>query len=74
MENAEQKSEKDFILTILLCLFAGWLGIHRFYTGKVATGILMLLTGGGFGVWYLIDLIMIALGRFRDSEGLVIEN
>ena len=53
----------------LLCFFFGWLGVHRFYVGKVGTVILMVLTIGGFGVWATIDLIFIIVGAFRDAEG-----
>ena len=55
--------------TFLLCYFLGILGVHRFYTGKMLTGILMILTFGGFGIWWLIDMVRIAAGRFRDKEG-----
>ncbi len=69
-----EKSEKGFIATLLLCLFLGGLGVHRFYVGKIGTGILMLLTIGGLGIWALIDLIMIAVGSFKDKNGLPIKN
>jgi TM2 domain-containing membrane protein YozV len=65
-------SDKNFIITLLLCLFFGYLGIHRFYTGKVGTGILMLITCGLGGIWVIIDFILILLGIFKDKEGLPI--
>ena len=70
----ENKSEKDWLVTLLLCIFVGGIGIHRFYAGKIGTGILQLLTAGGCGVWTLVDLIMIITGKFTDSEGRLIEN
>ena len=72
MENT-QKSEKGFVPALLLCLLLGGLGIHRFYVGKIGTGILMLLTLGGFGIWALIDLIVIAVGSFKDKSGLALK-
>jgi TM2 domain-containing membrane protein YozV len=69
-----EKSEKSFATALLLCLFLGPLGVHRFYVGKIGTGILMLITIGGLGIWTLIDLIMIAVGSFKDKEGLPIKS
>ena len=60
---------KSWLTTLLLSIFLGGLGIHRFYVGKIGTGIAMLLTGGGCGIWYIIDLIMIAMGNFTDAQG-----
>lgn len=78
MENqtiqTEQKSNKDFLAMILLCFFLGTFGAHRFYVGKIGTGVLMLLTLGGFGIWTLIDLIIIVTGNFKDKDGLKIKN
>ena len=68
------KSEKDWLVTLLLCLFLGSLGIHRFYAGKIGTGILQLITLGGCGVWTLIDIIMIVTGNFKDKDGNIIKN
>ena len=62
-------SEKGFVPMILLCFFLGGLGVHRFYAGKVGTGILMLLTFGGFGIWTIVDFIMIVTGNFKDGDG-----
>src|SRR5260370_1702978 len=59
--------QKIWIATVLLCHFLVTLGVHRFYTGRIITGILQLLTFGGFGIWVLVDLIMIISGDFKDS-------
>jgi len=66
------KSEKGFVPTVLLCYFLGSFGIHRFYAGKIGTGLLMLVTFGGFGIWTMIDLIILICGNFEDSQGLLI--
>ncbi|MBI2073029.1 MAG: TM2 domain-containing protein [Gemmatimonadetes bacterium] len=63
-------SPKSRLVALLLCFFLGVLGIHRFYVGKVGTGILQLVTLGGIGIWALIDFIMIAVGSFTDKQGL----
>jgi TM2 domain-containing membrane protein YozV len=55
--------------TLLLCLFLGTMGAHRFYVGKIGSGIGQLLTMGGCGIWTLIDLIMILTGKFTDANG-----
>jgi TM2 domain-containing membrane protein YozV len=62
-------SDKKFLPALLLAIFLGCFGAHRFYVGKAGTGILQLLTCGGVGVWALVDIIMIATGSFRDKEG-----
>ena len=48
------------------------LGIHRFYVGKVGTGILMLITGALGGIWWVVDIVLIATGNFRDRHGLYV--
>ena len=68
------KSEKEWLITLLLSLFLGSLGVHRFYVGKIGTGILQLLTVGGCGIWTLIDIIMIITGKFTDKDGYEIKN
>lgn len=68
------QSDKNWLATLLLCLFLGEIGVHRFYVGKVGTGILQLITLGGCGIWTLIDLIMIITGSFTDKDGNKITN
>lgn len=62
-------SDKSRGITLLLCTLLGVFGGHRFYTGKIKSGILMAATLGGMGIWYLYDLIVVAGGGFRDAEG-----
>jgi TM2 domain-containing membrane protein YozV len=62
-------AQKSWTTTVLLCHFLGVFGVHRFYTGRVVSGIFQLLTFGGFGIWTLIDLIMIITGDFKDQYG-----
>lgn len=57
------------VRALLLCIFLGGLGVHRFYVGKVGTGILYLFTGGLFGIGTLVDIIKIAIGKFTDKDG-----
>lgn len=63
-------SNKSRAAALILCFIFGLLGIHRFYVGKVGTGILYLITGGIFGIGWIVDLIMIAVGSFKDKYGL----
>ena len=63
-------SRRTMVAAALLCFFLGTFGIHRFYVGKIGTGILMILTLGGLGIWTLIDFVMIIVGSFTDKEGL----
>ena len=64
---------KDWLTTVLLCFFLGVFGIHRFYTGHTAIGVVQLLTLGGCGIWALIDFIIAVTGNFKDHEGKVIK-
>ena len=66
---AASATDKRILPAALLCGFLGWLGVHRFYVGKVGTGILMLVTLGFFGIWTLIDFIIIVCGSFKDKDG-----
>ncbi len=62
-------TEKRILPAFLLCFFLGVFGAHRFYVGKMGTGVLQIITLGGLGIWALIDFIMIIVGSFTDSEG-----
>ncbi len=68
-KQSNKPSPKSFPATALLCFFLGSIGIHRFYVGKIGTGILMIVTFGGLGIWTLIDMIMIVVGHFKDKKG-----
>ena len=68
-EHITIKSIKDKWVVFFLCFFLGWLGIHRFYVGKIGTGILYLFTFGFFGIGIFIDLILILAGSFTDKSG-----
>ena len=61
-------SERDWLTTLIISFLVGWFGIDRFYLGYTGLGILKLITFGGCGVWYIVDLILIAMGNLDDSE------
>lgn len=63
------ESEKRILPAVLLGLLLGVFGAHRFYVGKIGTGILQLLTLGGLGIWWLVDMVMLIVGAFTDDEG-----
>jgi len=67
--DATEFSPRSRLVALLFCILLGVFGVHRFYVGKIGTGILMLVTIGGLGIWATIDLILIAVGSFRDKEG-----
>lgn len=62
-------SDKDYTTALILSLFVGWLGVDRFYLGQVGLGIVKLVTGGGCGIWWLIDVILIAVRKLNDANG-----
>jgi len=69
-----QVSPKSWLATLLLSIFLGELGIDRFYLGKIGTGILKLITLGGFGIWWIIDIILTIAGAATDKQGLAVKN
>ena len=71
----ESYSDKSRLGALLFCLFLGIFGAHRFYVGKHGTAILTILTFGGvFGIWPLVDAILIIIGSFRDKQGRRVSN
>jgi hypothetical protein len=64
-----RREGKDWLTALLLCIFLGLAGIHRFYTNNTAIGVIQLLTLGGCGIWTLIDFILILTGSYQDGNG-----
>jgi TM2 domain-containing membrane protein YozV len=60
---------RDWLTTLLLSIFLGSLGVDRFYTGHTLLGVVKLITCGGVGIWWLIDVILIATGSYKDADG-----
>lgn len=60
---------RNYFIALVLSIFVGEFGIDRFYLGKIGTGILKLVTLGGLGIWWIIDIILIATGDMRDKNG-----
>ncbi|MDR2584353.1 MAG: NINE protein [Fibromonadaceae bacterium] len=69
VRNARPTASKNKTTVLLLCLFLGCFGVHRFYVGKTGSGIAQLFTLGGIGIWALIDLVMIITDKFTDANG-----
>ncbi len=65
----DEVSDKSRLVALILAVVLGVFGGHRFYTGKIRSGILMACTIGGLGLWALYDIIVIAAGAYRDEEG-----
>lgn len=66
---SQAPQQKEWLVALLLSIFVGSLGIDRFYLGYVGLGILKLLTGGGCGIWWLVDLILIVMDKLPDAQG-----
>ena len=73
-QNGNPISPRSRLACALLAWIVGIFGVHRFYVGKVGTGIAMIFTLGGLGIWVLVDLIMILVGSFKDKEGRLVLN
>ncbi len=69
IKSTSNNSSKNWIVTLILSIFLGGWGAHRFYAGKIGTGLLMLFTCGGCGIWSIVDIIIIAMGNFTDADG-----
>ncbi len=65
-------SPRSRLVALVLCVLLGYFGVHRFYVGKFVTGVIWLLTGGLFGIGYIVDIVMIAMGSFTDVDGLLL--
>lgn len=61
--------QKEFMTAAMLSFTLGWLGVDRFYMGYKGLGFLKLITIGGFGLWYWIDLVLIYVGALKDKKG-----
>lgn len=67
-------SERSRGVALALGFFGGFFGLHRFYVGKPQTGIAMIVTFGGLGIWWLYDMVLLASGEFRDADDLPLRN
>jgi hypothetical protein len=70
----ELPSKRSRGVALGLGFFGGVFGLHRFYVGKIGTGIAMLCTFGGLGVWWLYDIVLLATGEFRDADDQPLRN
>lgn len=74
MTDRNDASDRSRGVALALAGVLGVFGCHRFYVGKIGTGLCQLATLGGFGIWYLYDVIIVASGAFRDADGRRVAN
>jgi hypothetical protein len=74
LSEASEASERSRSVALILGVLGGVFGFHRFYVGRPRSGVFMVLTAGGMGMWWLYDMVMILAGEFRDSEGFRLRN
>lgn len=65
-------SRRNWVVALVLSILLGELGIDRFYMGRFGLGLLKLITVGGLGIWWLIDIILVASRSMRDDQGLTL--
>jgi len=70
---APKKSSRNWLVTLFLCVFLGYFGAHQFYAGKKGLGVLYIFTLGLFMIGWLVDIVLILIGKFKDSNGLLIK-
>lgn len=71
--NNNGSQQKSKMVSLLLCIFLGWIGVHRFYTGHLIVGIIYACTFGLLGIGMLFDLLYIILGSYKDANGNVLK-
>jgi len=71
-KSSSSEASRNYNTLVWLSILLGEFGVDRFYVGKVGTGLLKLITVGGCGIWWLIDVIMVCSGKFTDKDGNVI--
>ena len=65
----KQPYRRNYFIALILSITVGEFGIDRFYMGKIGTGILKLITLGGLGIWWIIDIVLVATGEMKDING-----
>ena len=73
-QRSNDLQDDRWLPSLLFCFFLGAFGAHRFYLGQIGTAILQLVTLGGCGIWYIVDLIMIIVGKYGDRDGQYIKS